>query len=63
MCNSCKKSYNGTNGNGYQPCSCSVPIPPERPKIRTMTSPFGVWIEVKSKKPSLFSRLFNRKTS
>lgn len=21
-CNSCKKGYNGTNGNGYQPCGC-----------------------------------------
>lgn len=21
-CNSCMKGYNGTNGNGYQPCSC-----------------------------------------
>jgi len=21
-CNSCKKGFNGRNGNGYQPCSC-----------------------------------------
>lgn len=21
-CQSCKRGYNGTNGNGYQPCGC-----------------------------------------
>lgn len=22
-CNSCTKGYDGTNGNGYQPCGCN----------------------------------------
>lgn len=25
QCESCRKGYNGRNGNGYQPCSCSRP--------------------------------------
>lgn len=24
QCNSCKKGYDGTGGNGYQPCSCNT---------------------------------------
>ena len=35
-CESCIKGYNGTNGNGYQPCSCnkseSKAKPPKKPK-------------------------------
>lgn len=23
LCNSCKNGYDGTNGNGYQPCGCT----------------------------------------
>lgn len=24
-CESCKRGYNGTHGNGYQPCGCEQP--------------------------------------
>lgn len=34
-CNSCTKGYNGSNGNGYQPCSCR-PKPPPPPPPRTI---------------------------
>ena len=38
-CNSCKNKYNGTNGNGYQPCDCAKnkdtekKTPPKKPKF------------------------------
>lgn len=25
-CSSCDNKFNGTNGNGYQPCSCNVKV-------------------------------------
>ena len=31
MCESCKKGFNGRNGNGYQPCGCKPPKPSEQP--------------------------------
>ncbi len=35
-CNSCRNGYDGTNGNGYQPCGCKVtayqePMPLDAP--------------------------------
>ena len=35
-CESCRKGYNGTNGNGYMPCGCkpkSNGKPPKEPKF------------------------------
>lgn len=35
-CESCRKGYNGTNGNGYMPCGCkpkSNGKPPKKPKF------------------------------
>lgn len=45
-CNSCKNGYNGTNGNGYQPCDCKnkqdLPIGVESKKSSDFT--WGVCI-------------------
>lgn len=27
-CNSCKEGFDGSKGNGYQPCSCKLKRPP-----------------------------------
>ena len=43
-CESCRKGYNGTNGNGYMPCGCkpkSNGKPPKKPKFNYPEFPEG----------------------
>lgn len=48
-CPACRNGYDGTNGNGYQPCSCRPAPPPPPPKRSFYQGFFGLFKTKESK--------------